>query len=191
MVTRKNRSMVIRFQDRADRRPRGLQAAAPLSWTPGQYTLRPVAPPPISTPGKRTIAFVGEQTPAVLAATLFNMKADPLVRAQAVVSPAMATTDLAALAHVIAEIGMQAEQVKPRPLAHDLLRASHEIVVLGSRIVLGELDVIASGVHQERWPLDEPRERGINGLERLRLIRDCIELRINTLVDDLGVGTTR
>jgi arsenate-mycothiol transferase len=37
----------------------------------------------------------------------------------------------------------------------------------------------------ERWVTDEPSERGIEGLERMCLVRDDIDSRVQTLVSEL------
>nr|WP_082393424.1 hypothetical protein [Nocardia arizonensis] len=42
------------------------------------------------------------------------------------------------------------------------------------------------------WDTDEPSERGIDGIERMRLVRDDIAIRVDTLLAELlarlGVG---
>ncbi len=35
------------------------------------------------------------------------------------------------------------------------------------------------------WELDEPSERGIEGIERMRLVRDDIGRRVHTLANEL------
>jgi arsenate-mycothiol transferase len=37
----------------------------------------------------------------------------------------------------------------------------------------------------ENWDTDEPSERGVDGIERMRLIRDDIEARVRSLLDNL------
>lgn len=40
------------------------------------------------------------------------------------------------------------------------------------------------------WDLDEPSERGIEGMDRMRLVRDEIAERVTALARDLTSGTT-
>ena len=37
----------------------------------------------------------------------------------------------------------------------------------------------------ERWRTDEPSLRGIEGMERMRLVRDDIDARVRSLIDEL------
>jgi arsenate-mycothiol transferase len=49
-------------------------------------------------------------------------------------------------------------------------------------VVLGrEAHVDAPGVQVETWVTDEPAERGIEGIERMRLVRNDISRRIEEL----------
>ncbi|MGY1933737.1 low molecular weight phosphatase family protein, partial [Nocardia gipuzkoensis] len=41
------------------------------------------------------------------------------------------------------------------------------------------------GVRIVNWDIDEPSERGIDGLERMRLIRDDIDTRVQHLLTEL------
>ena len=37
----------------------------------------------------------------------------------------------------------------------------------------------------ERWLTDEPSLRGIEGMQRMRLVRDDIDARVRSLIDEL------
>ncbi len=41
------------------------------------------------------------------------------------------------------------------------------------------------GTRFENWDTDEPSERGIDGIERVRLVRDDIAARVRLLADEL------
>jgi arsenate-mycothiol transferase len=41
------------------------------------------------------------------------------------------------------------------------------------------------GTRFENWDTDEPSERGIEGMERMRLVRDYIDRRVQELLDRL------
>jgi arsenate-mycothiol transferase len=45
-----------------------------------------------------------------------------------------------------------------------------------------------AGTRFENWATDEPSERGIDGVERMRLIRDDVEERVRRLLDELGIS---
>ena len=184
------RFMVLRIQDRTDRRrpgqPFGPFAVPPVHPITVPDGHRVALPEGFAGAVTRRVGFVGEQAPAMLAATVFNLKSEAWVIGEALVTPGISRADPAAVAVLVAELGLNHALAPSRVLSAEALQASHEIVVLGSRIVLASLEGVRA--HQERWPLDEPAERGIHGLDRLRLIRDGIELRVNTLIDDLGVG---
>ena len=44
------------------------------------------------------------------------------------------------------------------------------------------LDEPVAGTRFENWDTDEPSERGIDGIERMRLIRDDIATRVEDLL---------
>ena len=45
---------------------------------------------------------------------------------------------------------------------------------------------LVSGTRIETWDTDEPAERGIDGIERMRLVRDDIAARVRRLADQLN-----
>ncbi|MCZ4552516.1 low molecular weight phosphatase family protein [Williamsia sp. 1138] len=84
-------------------------------------------------------------------------------------------------AEVLAEIGVDISDHEPRQLTDDLMRAADITVVLGTSAKV----VAPDGVIVEVWETDEPSQRGIDGIERMRLIRDDIAARINDLTTRL------
>nr|WP_064569114.1 low molecular weight phosphatase family protein [Gordonia sp. LAM0048] len=83
-------------------------------------------------------------------------------------------------AHVLAEIGVDAVGHQPRQLTDDLMQAADLVVVVGTAEVTPP-----DGVSIEVWNTVEPADRGVDGLERMRLIRDDITTRIRDLTDRL------
>ncbi|MGW6033699.1 arsenate-mycothiol transferase ArsC [Gordonia terrae] len=83
-------------------------------------------------------------------------------------------------AHVLAEIGVDVAAHRPRQLTDDLMRAADLVVVVGTAEVTPP-----DGVSIEVWNTVEPADRGVDGLERMRLIRDDITTRIRDLTDRL------
>lgn len=55
------------------------------------------------------------------------------------------------------------------------------VIVLGTEAKLEPRE----GKRFEVWETDEPSERGIEGMERMRLVRDDIKTRVQTLYTEL------
>lgn len=89
----------------------------------------------------------------------------------------------AASIEVIAEAGADMSQGTPKGIDPELLRSVDRVIVLGADAQV-ELPADARGA-LERWVTDEPSERGIEGLERMRLVRDDIDNRVQGLITDL------
>ncbi|MFI5715051.1 low molecular weight phosphatase family protein [Nocardia sp. NPDC051750] len=75
------------------------------------------------------------------------------------------------------EVGVDIGGEVPKPVDPPLLAVVDLVVVLGRE---AELDAPA-GVRVLRWDTDEPSARGIEGIERMRLVRDDITARIRAL----------
>lgn len=84
---------------------------------------------------------------------------------------------------VIAEMGADMSEGLPKGIDPELLRRVDRTVILGADAQL-ELPADAAGT-LERWVTDEPSERGIEGLERMRLVRDDINTRVEKLIAEL------
>ncbi|MDO4916284.1 MAG: low molecular weight phosphatase family protein [Rothia sp. (in: high G+C Gram-positive bacteria)] len=67
-----------------------------------------------------------------------------------------------------------------KPLSPELLKETHRIVVVGAAD-LGELSP-ENAAKVERWKPDEPSIRGIEGEERMDLLRDDIDQKIKDLL---------
>ena len=63
-----------------------------------------------------------------------------------------------------------------------LVRSADIVVTLGREALVESL----SGTPVENWDTDEPSERGIDGIERMRLVRDDIAIRVRELAARLG-----
>ncbi|GGG11892.1 hypothetical protein GCM10007304_27330 [Rhodococcoides trifolii] len=81
-------------------------------------------------------------------------------------------------AQVLAERGARADHHRPRQLTDELMRAADLVVVVGKAEVTAP-----HGVQLEVWDTDEPSARGIDGLDRMRLIADDISARIRAIAD--------
>lgn len=85
-------------------------------------------------------------------------------------------------AAALAEVGIDITDQTPKPIDPALLRDVDVVVILGREAHVEPVE----GTRFETWDTDEPSERGIDGIERMRLVRDDIERRIRRLIDQLG-----
>ena len=100
---------------------------------------------------------------------------DSVTTASAGSKPGSAVNALSA--EVLAEVGVDISRNVPRQVtAEDQVRAD-VVVILGPEAQIDEVD----GTRYERWITDEPSERGIDGIERMRLVRDDILARVTAL----------
>lgn len=84
-------------------------------------------------------------------------------------------------AAALAEGGIDITDQTPKPIDPALLRDVDIVVVLGREAHVEPVE----GTRFETWDTDEPSDRGIDGLERMRLVRDDIENRVRTLIDQV------
>lgn len=84
-------------------------------------------------------------------------------------------------ADALAEVGADMSGEVPKQIDPDLLRRVDVVVTLGRD---ASVDV-PDGVELRNWDTDEPSERGIDGMERMRLIRDDIAERVDALLVEL------
>ncbi|GAA3249820.1 low molecular weight phosphatase family protein [Pseudonocardia petroleophila] len=84
-------------------------------------------------------------------------------------------------AQVLAEVGADMSGEVPKPVDPALLAGVDVVVTLGRE---AQLDV-PPGTDLRNWDTDEPSERGIDGVERMRLVRDDIDARVRRLLREL------
>ncbi|APT83008.1 low molecular weight phosphatase family protein [Corynebacterium ammoniagenes] len=85
----------------------------------------------------------------------------------------------------IAEVGADMSDGKPTSVDPQLLTGVDRTIIIGDAAQL-ELPADARGT-LERWSTDEPSVRGIEGMERMRLIREDINIRVRALLNELGI----
>ncbi|WP_134325199.1 three-helix bundle dimerization domain-containing protein [Cumulibacter soli] len=96
-------------------------------------------------------------------------------------SPKTTVNELSA--RVVAESGADMATAHPKAIDADLLRAADRVVLLGTEVELAPVDGMRGQL--ERWPIVEPSHEGIDGIDRMRLIRDDINDRVVSLVMDV------
>ncbi|MDO2934118.1 low molecular weight phosphatase family protein [Paeniglutamicibacter sulfureus] len=84
-------------------------------------------------------------------------------------------------AEVLQDLGIDITAEQPKALTEDNMRAAGHVVVLGTEAKVPAVD----GVEIEIWETDEPSLRGIEGTERMELVRDDIHARVKDLTHRL------
>ncbi|MBC7303356.1 MAG: low molecular weight phosphatase family protein [Nocardia sp.] len=79
------------------------------------------------------------------------------------------------------ELGVDITGESPEPIDPDLMRDIDLVVTLGRE---AQVEPVL-GVRIVNWDIDEPSERGIDGIERMRLVRDDIGDRVVLLLEQL------
>ena len=80
------------------------------------------------------------------------------------------------------EVGVDITGETPTLIDPQLVRDVDLVVTLGSE---AKVDPVA-GTDFENWDTDEPSVRGIDGIERMRLVRDDIAARVDALAGRLS-----
>ncbi|WP_078294655.1 low molecular weight phosphatase family protein [Mycobacterium sp. D16R24] len=115
-----------------------------------------------------------------MAAGLMKKEAGDLIDAySAGTDPGEAINQLSA--QTLLEVGADITGEHPKPIDPDLLSTVDRVVVLGREAKLDAVD----GLQIEYWDTDEPSERGIDGIERMRLVRDDIAARVRQLATEM------
>lgn len=84
----------------------------------------------------------------------------------------------------MAEKGIDISGEYPKPWTDEIVRAADAVISMGC----GDACPIFPGKRYEEWVLTDPAGRGIDDV---RVVRDDIEQRVLTLLDELGVPATR
>lgn len=90
-------------------------------------------------------------------------------------------------AQVLLEVGVDIADQVPKQLTDDLIREADRVVVLGRDATVRSV----GGTPVEVWDTDEPSERGIDGIERMRLVRDDIARRVEHLAHGLAAPSEK
>ncbi|KQO45237.1 arsenate reductase [Frigoribacterium sp. Leaf263] len=75
------------------------------------------------------------------------------------------------------ELGIDVGDEHPKALTADMIATADVLVTLGTEAKVEGIPT----VRFETWITDEPSERGIEGMERMRLVRDDIRSRVADL----------
>jgi len=94
--------------------------------------------------------------------------------------PGDAVNPLSAAA--LLEVGVDITGEVPKAITAEMVRHADVVITLGRDAMVQEV----AGTRFENWDTDEPSERGIDGMQRMRLVRDDIATRVRGLADALG-----
>ncbi|ATG50821.1 low molecular weight phosphatase family protein [Brachybacterium vulturis] len=86
-------------------------------------------------------------------------------------------------AEVVAEVGADMSAGVTKPIDPALLARVDRVVVLGEEAAVEPVPGMTGTI--TTWVTDEPSERGIEGPERMRLVRDDIDRRVQELLAEL------
>lgn len=80
-------------------------------------------------------------------------------------------------AEVLREVGVDITDHTPKALTPEMVVTADVVVTLGREAHVEPVE----GTRFESWDTVEPSERGIDGIERMRLVRDDITARVEDL----------
>lgn len=80
-------------------------------------------------------------------------------------------------AQALSEVGVDISGRTPQLLTEEMVRGADLVVTLGREASVEAV----GGTPVENWDTDEPSTRGIEGIERMRLVRDDIAERVEAL----------
>ncbi|GAA2028476.1 hypothetical protein GCM10009720_05310 [Yaniella flava] len=86
-------------------------------------------------------------------------------------------------AEVTAEVGADMSGETPQVINPDLLASVDRVVVLGDEASVEPIENMTGTI--ETWSTDEPSKRGIEGIDRMRLVRNDIDARVRSLLTEL------
>ena len=89
-----------------------------------------------------------------------------------------------AVREVMAEIGIDLSAEQPKRLTTDAVQASDVVITMGC----GDACPVFPGKRYLDWELTDPAGKSV---EEIRPIRDEIDARVQALLAELGVATTR
>lgn len=137
---------------------------------------------------KPTVLFVCVKNAgkSQMAAALMRQVAGDSVRVHSAgTSPGTALNALSAAS--VAEVGASMADEHPKPIDPTMLQTADRVVVIGDEAVVEPAPGMAGAI--ETWSIDEPSDRGIEGEERMRLIRDELAEKVRGLLSELVVSS--
>jgi len=135
------------------------------------------------TPTKPSVLFVCVKNGGksqMAAGLMRSIAGDAVDVDSAGTKPGDAVNPLSAAA--LLEVGVDITGEVPKAITVEMVRHADVVITLGRDAMVQEV----AGTRFENWDTDEPSERGIDGIQRMRLVRDDITTRVRGLADALG-----
>lgn len=88
-------------------------------------------------------------------------------------------------ASAVAELGADMSDQVPTRLEPEMLTDADRIIVLGSEARVEAVEGMRATI--DTWVIPDPADQGIEGLDRVRLMRDDIAERVHDLLDEMGM----
>lgn len=86
-------------------------------------------------------------------------------------------------AQAVAELGADMSGETPTLLDRSLLLAADRVVVLGAEADVEPIPGMRAPL--VRWIIEDPADRGVGGLERVRLMRNDVDARVRSLLVEM------
>ncbi|BBY86275.1 low molecular weight phosphatase family protein [Mycolicibacterium tokaiense] len=137
----------------------------------------------LTTPSVLFVCVKNGGKSQMAAGLMRQLAGDTVIVHSAGTKPGSSINDLSAQA--LLEVGVDITAETPKPVDYELARDVDVVVTLGREAQLDPLP----GMRVENWDTDEPSERGIDGIERMRLVRNDIAVRVRQLHATLTKGT--
>ncbi len=118
---------------------------------------------------------------SVMAAGLMRQVAAPNIRVSSAGTHAKAAVN-ALSAEVLAEVGIDISTHQPTQLTNQMIDDADLVVIVGTQAHLED----HPGTLIQRWDTDEPSLRGIDGIDRMRIVRDDINTHVQALSASLN-----
>ena len=120
---------------------------------------------------------------SVMAAGLMRQIASPHIRVTSAGTHAKGKVNQQSV-QVLAEVDVDISDHQPTQLTDQMLDDADLVVLVGSQAQLEN----HPGTTIQRWDTDEPSLRGIDGIDRMRIIRDDITTRVQALAANLSTA---
>lgn len=86
---------------------------------------------------------------------------------------------------MLEEIGASASGEYPKGIDPEIVAGVDRVVILGEE---ADPRLFSQAQRVDVWTIDEPSHRGIEGEERMRLVRDHISRKVDSLYEEMTAG---
>ena len=143
----------------------------------------------MNQPAKPSVLFVCVKNAGksqMAAALMRRLSHSPVQVYSAGTRPGSALNDLSVT--TLAEIGAGVDGEYPKPIDPAVLRSANRVIVIGEEAVVEPIPGMVGTINT--WTIDEPSARGIEGIERMRLVRDQLADKVRRLDTELSNQTS-